>query len=153
MGGLDEAALIEMIMDTRAQIDFLWQFFVTVHIAIFALLFIYGESVERMSVIGKALSSLAIAGFEYINGKALVNTYLLADAMHDQYRSSFGQAERFRDSLYELFVMATFADRPGLVYITHTTALAVVVLAFFSQRFLRRPKPINPYALGDYRGE
>ena len=33
---LQEAVLVEGIMATRAQIDFLWQFFVTAHIAIFA---------------------------------------------------------------------------------------------------------------------
>lgn len=38
MTPLDEGSLLEAIMDARSQIDFLWQFFVTVHIAIFALL-------------------------------------------------------------------------------------------------------------------
>jgi len=37
--------LIEAILGFRSQIDFLWQFFVSVHIAIFALLFIYDEAV------------------------------------------------------------------------------------------------------------
>ena len=41
---IQEATLIEAILGFRAQIDFLWQFFVTVHIAIFALLFIYDEA-------------------------------------------------------------------------------------------------------------
>jgi hypothetical protein len=40
---IQESALIEAVMMTRTQIDFLWQVFITVHIAVFALLFIYGE--------------------------------------------------------------------------------------------------------------
>ena len=43
---IQEGTLIEAILGFRSQIDFLWQFFVTVHIAIFALLFIYDEAVE-----------------------------------------------------------------------------------------------------------
>jgi hypothetical protein len=150
MSGIDEAALMEGIMDSRAQIDFLWQFFVTVHLAVFALLFIYGQAVDRMSLLGKALTAAAVAGFEYINGKALINAYLLTDAMHEQYRASFGQVERFHERFYTEFVLASFADRPQLVLITHTTAIVVIVVAFASQRFLRVTRQPNPYAAGDY---
>jgi hypothetical protein len=153
MTALDEAALLEAIMDSRAQIDFLWQFFVTVHIAVFALLFIYGHAVDRMSRLGKLLATLGIAGFELINGKALINAYMLTHAMHEQYRWSFGQVERFHRSFYETFVLAAFDDRPQMVMLTHTSALLVVVLAFVSQRFLRTAHQPNPYALGDYNRE
>jgi hypothetical protein len=40
MSPLNEGTLVDAMMSARGQIDFLWQFFVTVHIAIFALLFI-----------------------------------------------------------------------------------------------------------------
>ena len=43
--GPTEDALISAVMDTRQQIDFLWQFFVSVHIAIFALLLLYDHAV------------------------------------------------------------------------------------------------------------
>ena len=59
-------------MDVRSQIDFLWQFFVSVHIAIFALLFLYDHAVESLSTVAKALAGAGIAAFEWINGNALV---------------------------------------------------------------------------------
>ena len=46
---IQEGTLIEAILGFRSRIDFLWQFFVTVHIAIFALLFIYDEAVESLN--------------------------------------------------------------------------------------------------------
>lgn len=134
---LPESALIEAIMMTRSQVDFLWQFFVTVHIAIFALLFIYDDAVESMNVVARALSVAGIALFDYINGKALQNTYLLLDAMIDQYRAVFGQVERFRPAFYQRFVMESFADRPDIVYITHGMAFLVVILALASNRFIQ----------------
>jgi hypothetical protein len=93
---IQEATLIEAILGFRAQIDFLWQFFVTVHIAIFALLFIYDEAVESLNIIARIFAIAGVALFEWINGKALANTYLSPDATLDQYRTLYGQADRFQ---------------------------------------------------------
>ena len=53
---LPEPMLVDGIIATRAQIDFLWQFFITVHIAIFALLLIYDDAVENLNFIARALA-------------------------------------------------------------------------------------------------
>jgi hypothetical protein len=137
MSPLNEATLVEAIMDARGQIDFLWQFFVTVHIAIFALLFIYDHAVEGLNWVGKIFSVAGIAAFEWINGNALAHTYLLLDSMHEQYRWTFGQAERFRPAFYSNFVLADFSSRPEMVVFTHSGALTVVLLAFVSRRFIQ----------------
>ncbi len=137
MTPLDEPTLVEAIMAARGQIDFLWQFFVTVHIAIFALLFIYDHAVEGLNWMARAFAAAGIAGFEWINGNALANAYLLLDAMLDQYRWSFGQVDRFHPSFYENFVLASFKSRPGMVLMTHSAALIVVLLAFASRRFIQ----------------
>ena len=142
---IEEGTLISAIMETRQQVDFLWQFFVTVHIAIFALLFIYDEAVENLNIVARAFAIVGVALFEWINGNALANSYRLLDAMLDQYRHLYGQAERFQDAFYKIFVMSSFADRPDLVKITHGTAFAVVILAFISKSFIqsrrRAPAP------------
>ncbi len=130
MAMLEEPALLEAIMDARGQIDFLWQFFVTVHIAVFALLLIYDQAVEGLSVVARLFAVAGVAAFEWINGNALSNAYLLLDAMQDQYRWSFGQVERFHPSFYEQFVLANYAMRPNLVLITHSSALFIVLMAF-----------------------
>ena len=140
---LPESALIEAIMATRAQIDFLWQFFVTAHIAIFALLFIYDRAVESMNVIARVLSVAGIALFDWINGNALSNTYLLLDAMLDQYRSAFGQVERFRPAFYQRFVMESYSDRPEMVMVTHGLAFLVVILALTSRRFIQSRRNVQ----------
>lgn len=144
MPPLQEGTLVDAIMQARSQIDFLWQFFVSVHIAIFALLLIYDHAVEALSVTARSLAALGVAGFEWINGNALANAYLMLDSILDQYRWSFGQPERFHPSFYDRFVLATFQSRPSMVLMTHSTALVVVLLAFLSRRFIQSRRPARP---------
>jgi len=141
---LQEATLVEGIMATRAQIDFLWQFFVTAHIAIFALLFIYDEAVENLNFIARALAVAGIGLFEWINGKALVNTYHLLDAFLEQYRALYGQQDRFEPSFFQHFVQMSFEDRSATVMITHTTAFIVVLLALVSRDFMQSRRRNRP---------
>ncbi|MEQ1719033.1 MAG: hypothetical protein ABL907_24115 [Hyphomicrobium sp.] len=124
-------------MDARSQVDFLWQFFVTVHIAIFALLLIYDQAVEGLNAAARIFSAAGIAAFEWINGNALASTYQLLDSMLEQYRMSFGQADRFHSTFYEHFVLASYKTRPSMVIMTHSAALLVVLLAFASRRFIQ----------------
>ncbi len=137
MAPLQESTLVEAIMSVRGQVDFLWQFFVTVHIAVFALLFIYDHAVEGLNAAAKFFAVLGVAAFEWINGNALTNAYLLLDAMQEQFRWNYGQADRFHPAFYEHFVLASYATRPTMVLITHTSALIVVLLAFLSRRFIQ----------------
>ena len=137
MAPLQEGTLVEAIMAVRGQIDFLWQFFVTVHIALFALLFIYDHAVENLNAVAKFFAVLGVAAFEWINGNALAHTYLLLDAMQDQFRWNYGQADRFHPAFYEQFVLASYATRPATVLLTHSSALLVVLLAFASRRFIQ----------------
>ena len=113
MAPLQESTLVEAIMAVRGQIDFLWQFFVTVHIAIFALLFIYDHAVENLNAVAKLFAVLGVAAFEWINGNALAHTYLLLDAMQDQFRWNFGQADRFHPAFYDQFVLASYQPAPA----------------------------------------
>lgn len=141
---LPEPMLVDGIIATRAQIDFLWQFFITVHIAIFALLLIYDDAVENLNVIARALALGGIGVFEWINGNALTNTYLLLDAFLEQYRALYGQVDRFEPAFFQHFVQMSFADRPGTVLVTHTTAFVVILLALVSRDFIQSRKRRRP---------
>jgi hypothetical protein len=137
---IQEATLIDAILAFRGQIDFLWQFFVTVHIAIFALLFIYDDAVESLNAIARVFALAGVALFEWINGKALANTYQMLDATLDQYRALYGQAERFQPAFFEHFVGQSFTDRPMTVLVTHSMAFAVILLAIVSREFIQSRK-------------
>lgn len=139
-----EATLIEAILALRSQIDFLWQFFVTVHIAIFALLFIYDEAVESLNIVARAFALAGVALFEWINGKALANTYILLDATLDQYRALYGQADRFQAAFFQHFVGQNFEDRPATVLVTHSMAFIVILLALVSREFIQTRKRRQP---------
>src|SRR3569623_1289750 len=137
MAPFQESTLVEAMMSVRSQIDFLWQFFVTVHIALFALLLIYDNAVDGLNISAKFLAVIGIGVFEWINGNALVNAYRLLDAMQEQFRWAFGQADRFHPLFYQRFVLASYADRPDMVLMTHSSAFAIIILAFASRRFIQ----------------
>jgi hypothetical protein len=71
-----------------------------------------------------------VALFERINGKALAKTHLLLDATVDQYRTLYGQADRFQPDVFRHFVSMSFADRPATVLVTHSMAFVVIIMAF-----------------------
>ena len=81
-----------------------------------------------------------MALFEWINGKALANTYLLLDATLDQYRALYGQADRFQPDFFRHFVSMSFADRPATVLVTHSMAFVVIILAFLSRELVQTRK-------------
>ena len=89
----------------------------------------------------KFFAVLGVAVFEWINGNALAHAYLLLDAMQEQFRWIYGQAERFHPAFYEQFVLASYATRPAMVLMTHSAALVVVLLAFVSRRFIQSRTP------------
>ena len=128
--------LIGAIMAMRSQVDFIWQFFVTVHIALFALLLIYDEAVEALNAVARAFAIVGVAVFDWVNGHALRQSYLLLDAFHEQFRSQFGQVDKYVPALYERFVLASYIDRPTLIYLTHSMAFTVVVMAILWRGFI-----------------
>lgn len=128
--------LISTIMAIRSQVDFIWQFFVTVHIALFALLLIYDDAVDALKAVARAFAIVGVAVFDAVNGLALRQSYLLLDSFHEQLRSQFGQVDKYVPSLYERFVLASFVERPTLIYLTHSMAFTIVVLAILWRGFI-----------------
>jgi hypothetical protein len=134
---IQEQTMIDAIMHTRGQLDFLWQFFVTVQLAIFALLFIYDEAVDSMNRTARALAIVAFGMFDWINGHALRSTYALLDALHQQYRADYGQTSRFQPALYELFVQQRYEGKEAMLMLTHGLAFSVVMLALIWRQFIQ----------------
>ncbi len=132
-----EQTLIDSIMHTRGQLDFLWQFFVTVQLAIFALLFIYDDAVDSMNRTARALAIIAFGMFDWINGQALRGSYALLDALHQQYRADYGQTSRFQPALYELFVQQRYEGKEAMLMLTHGLAFTVVMLALIWRQFMQ----------------
>jgi hypothetical protein len=134
---IQEQTLIDAIMHTRGQLDFLWQFFVTVQLAIFALLVIYDDAVDSMNTTARGLAIVAIGMFDWINGNALRNVYGLLDALHQQYRSDYGQSARFTPALYEVFVQQRYEGKQTMLLMTHGLAFSVVMLALIWRQFIQ----------------
>jgi hypothetical protein len=138
---IQEQTMIEAIMHMRAQIDFLWQFFVTVQLALFALIFIYDEAVDSLNGLARILALFGLGMFSWINGNALRSAYRLIAAFHEQYKSDYGQLGRFKDTLQQAFVDVNYVGRDDMVIITHGVAFAVVSMALIFPSFVQHRRP------------
>lgn len=136
---LSDQALVDAIMQARAQVDFLWQFFVSVHIAMFAFLFIYDDAVDTMNIVARVLLVVALGIFSWINGQAILSSYDLLNGLHHQFRFQFGQMDKYDPSFFRHFVLSHYDGRLQMVLTTHGLAMAVVTLSIFWRRFISRP--------------
>lgn len=137
MDPIQEQTLIEAIMHVRGQIDFLWQFFVTVQIALFALIFIYDEAVDSLNALARVLGMIGIGIFSYINGNALRGAYELINALHQQYRLDYGRPGRLIPALQQSFVDVDYGGRAEMIMMTHGLAFAVVALSLVFPAFIQ----------------
>ena len=135
---MDQEALVGAIVGARAQIDFVWQFFVSAQLAVFALLVIYDEVVEDLNVIAKGLVLVAMGTFDWINAGALIESYLMLDALHDQFRVSFGSLPNLSRLFVARFVNVSYESGPTTVMFTHSLAFTTVLLAIIWRSFIRR---------------
>jgi hypothetical protein len=134
---IQEQTMVDAIMHVRGQIDFLWQFFVTVQLALFALIFIYDEAVDSLNGLARTLSLFGLGVFSYINGNALRHSYELITALHQQYKLDYGQPGRFLASLQKAFVDVDYSGRGEMIMITHGLAFAVVAMALVLPSFVQ----------------
>ncbi len=136
---LSDQALVDAIMQARAQVDFLWQFFVSVHIAMFAFLIIYDDAVDTMNIVARVLLVVALGLFSWINGQAILSAYDLLNSLHHQFRFQFGQMDKYDPNFFRHFVLTYYDGRQQMVATTHGLAMAVVTLSIFWRRFISRP--------------
>ena len=141
---MQEQTMMDAIMHVRGQIDFLWQFFVTVQLALFALIFIYDEAVDSLNAFARALALSGIAIFSYINGNALRGAYELIQALHQQYRQDYGQPGRFLPALQAAFVDIDYGGREQMIMVTHGLAFAVVAMALVFPAFVQHRRGAFP---------
>lgn len=138
---LSDQAIVDAIMQARSQIDFLWQFFVSVHIAMFAFLFIYDDAVDTMNTVARVLLVGAMGIFSWINGQAILSAYDLLNGLHHQFRLQFGQMDKYDPSFFKHFVLSYYDGRREMIATTHGLAMLVITLSVFWRRFISRPSP------------
>ena len=141
---MQEQTMMDAIMHVRGQIDFLWQFFVTVQLALFALIFIYDEAVDSLNALARTLALAGIGIFSYINGNALRGAYDLIQALHQQYRHDYGQPGRFLPALQASFVDIDYGGRDQMLLVTHGLAFTVVAMALVFPAFVQHRRGSLP---------
>lgn len=117
--------IFEALMQQGAKVDNLWSMYIVVQLGVFWFFFLLHRpllAIERM------IALLAYTLFSFINGSALVNSYLFLEALRVDVVNNF-QNELARAPLtLQTLAQTEFASRPNLIFMTHVGAWVVVML-------------------------
>jgi hypothetical protein len=129
--------LLDVLASNYAKIDGLWNFFITIHLAILGALFLMPR---RVSLPERGVALLAYAAFSFVNRSALIDSY-------DYQRTVLNEIARLKvapDQTGGLLVqqLANFhlEEKIGFLAWSHYVAGAVVIFAFlFANTLARHP--------------
>lgn len=134
--------LLQLIISQGYKIDTLWQIFITVHLAVFAFVFIYSQKFEETPFGWKALSYLGYLIFIGMNFNALVNSYEFLNALHLQF-ASIKNTENLSTQLVSILKNTNFNNRFYLLCGIHGFATIAIAAAIFRRK--------NPNSADDYQ--
>ncbi|MDX2265350.1 MAG: hypothetical protein NW215_10305 [Hyphomicrobiales bacterium] len=126
--GIDQSALIALIVGASSKLDVLWQLFIGLHFGVFALLLIHKLT---LTLPGRAVALAGYLMFLGINFNALAGTYTVLHAAHDQFRKDYGRAAAYAPTFKRSFVDADLSDRPQVLMFTHGFAFLIVAICLF----------------------
>jgi len=113
---MNSSELVQAFMVSDQKIDSLWNFFVTVHMAIYGFLFF----IKRLKVRHLIISSVAYLGFTIINLRAKLDAYNLHEALLLDIKKL---GIKSADNLYFFMTHYDIGDRAGIVWGVHIFSL------------------------------
>jgi hypothetical protein len=117
--------MFESLMTQGTKIDNLWSMYIVVQLGVFWFFFLLHRP---LLIVERLIALLAYTLFTFINGSALVNSYLFLEALRADTVNTFRAQLENAPFVYQALVMSDFSDRPNLIFMTHGGALVFVVL-------------------------
>ncbi len=134
--------VLDLLAQNYDKIDFLWNFFVGVHLAVLGGLIVMTNKVQLFE---KLLAAIGYCAFNWVNYNALVDSYgyhlVLLDEVHRIGLSQHDVGRLVIDYLNDFNLRA----RIGFLHFSHLAAGAVVVTAIaFANRFVASSRSAQP---------
>lgn len=122
---MNAEAVLDALIQTKNQVDNQWSMYIVVHLGLFWFFFLVHRP---LLFVERAIALCAYAGFAYINGSALIDSYTFLEATRldllTNLESEFVNAPRIESALK----MLNFEVTTQLILLTHGVAFAVVAL-------------------------
>lgn len=135
-------AVLETLIQTGNQIDSQWSMYIVVHLGLFWFFFLVHRP---LLLIERAIALCAYAGFVFINGNALLNTYNFLEAMRQDLLNQFSSELAQTPLMADILTSFHYGGREDLIMITHCGAFAVVALLIvFRNTMIRRYERLFP---------
>jgi hypothetical protein len=117
--------LFQSLMAQGSKIDNLWSMYIVVHLGVFWFFFLMHRP---LLIIERFIALLAYTLFAFINGSALLSSYLLLEAMRLDIVHNYAGELTKSPLVLEALAETSFSGRPNLILLTHGGALLFVAL-------------------------
>jgi len=135
-------AVLEAMVQTGIKIDNLWSMYIVVHLGLFWFFFLVHRP---LLFVERALALFAYGAFAFVNGNALLASYLMLEAMRRDFVTAYSAALADLPTMEASIAGASFANRGDLILITHSGAFVIVALMLiFRNSITRRYERIFP---------
>lgn len=128
---MSSAEIVELFVIVGSRLDALWEFFVTVHLAVAAAVL----GIERLSkprTCEYTLLSVAYLAFSWINLRAKLAAYQLLVSVEQEAASILSGAQL--ENLHRLFLESEFDDRTAIAYTVHVATIVFIVILGFEKQ-------------------
>jgi hypothetical protein len=127
--------LLDVLASNYQKIDGLWNFFITIHLAILGALFLMPR---RVSLPERGVALLAYGAFSFVNRAALVDTYDYHRVVLDEIARLKVPPDQTGGLLVQQLAHFHLMDRIAFLAWSHYVAAVVVAFAFFFANALAR---------------
>ncbi len=117
--------IFEAMMLQGSKIDNLWSMYIVVQLGVFWFFFLLHRP---LLAIERAIALLAYTLFSFINGSALVNSYIFLESLRTDVVSNFRAELAKAPATFQTLATADFSDRASLIFLTHAGAWMFVML-------------------------
>ena len=136
----DHTTLINLYLATCSELNFVWGFFLTAHIAMIAA--IYGiERLRRLTILEICLFSIGYILFSAINFRAKFESYKLLSAIEKEIEISIRGSNL--EILSKHFEGVELDDRIFLMWVAHIFAVVAIVLITIIKKYYSKDFRFN----------
>jgi hypothetical protein len=122
---MNASTVLQTLVQAGSQIDSQWSMYIVVHLGLFWFFFLVHRP---LLFIERGVALCAYAGFVFINGNALANTYRFLEALRTDLTTRFADEVARAPATARALASINYADRDDIILVTHGIAFLVVAL-------------------------
>jgi hypothetical protein len=132
---MNGAELLETLVNVGTQIDDLWSMYIVVHLGLFWFFFLVHRP---LLIVERAIAIFAYVCFAWINGNALINTYIFLEGVRQDLVSKMSRDFSLAPETLRVLSNTSYAGRDEVIWLTHIGGFVLVLTLFVLRNIMIR---------------